>query len=509
MKRIRIILLIIIICMNVTCISNNVLNDTKSLSEQLAKIEKNQDLKSLKTILDDKILVYIPDAPIIYSKEVVVELFKYSWSRNEVNTDILYKANSIKEHKNEVIEGGIYSYKDDKGDKIEMPYRIVGIKVNNKFLIKELVYANSKKQLPVLPKPTGVYKVGQSTHFYQKDENRKRPIAFQIWYPTNNDSEKKLPFQSKTVARGICEFLGWPIFNNSFTVLMKSNSISNPHIVQNKKFPVVIYNHGYGGASPVYQTVFEELASHGYIVVSLGHQDESAFLIKENGSIVQNSPQNEFYQKRAPELNNRTIGQEQSIILNSDNLEDLTKAYKKLVNLSPLHTESVNLWTSDTENTIKILQDLNNHNTNLKGSFDFNNMGIFGHSVGGATAGQLASETIFKAGINIDGFQFGNLINSKLRIPFLFISSNQEGNRYLRVTPFADSTENDTYQAIIKGFSHDSFSDLQLFSPNGDNDIQLQRELILGFFNKYLKNRNIDFKSIKSQYKNLRINKLK
>jgi len=481
----------------------------RTLSQKLTTIEKSQDLESLNNLLDNNVLVFLPDAPPIYSKEVVLDLFKYSWGKNKNNTEIKYEPTSIKKNNNTIYEEGMYQYRDGNRGLIKMSYSIVGIEINSGPSIKEIVYNNSKKEIQDLPKPTGIYKVGQSTHFYSKNENRTRPIAFQIWYPTKVDSEDNLPFQSKEVALAITNFLGWPSFNNSFTRLMNSNAVKNVPIAPNKKFPVVIYNHGYGGATPVYQTVFEELASHGYVVVSVGHQDESAFLIREDGSVIENSPQNEFYTKREPELNNRTIGIEQSTILNSDDLNDLNKSYKKLVQLSPLHTESVNLWALDTKNVIIELKKINKHNLLLKGGFDFNNMGIFGHSVGGAVAGDFSSKETFKAGINIDGFQFGNLINSKLKIPFLFISSNEEDNRYLRVLPFANASEKTTYQAIIKGFSHGSFSDLQLFTPNGNDGIQLQRELILGFFNKYLKKKNIKFQSVKNRFENLTLNKLK
>jgi predicted dienelactone hydrolase len=498
----KLLLLYIIILSSFLSCTQNKKHEKKgiNLSETLTRVDNNQDKDALKQILHSDVIIYIPNAPPIYSKEVVIDLFNYLWSKTE-SSNISYILNSIKKNENSIVEKGIYSYNDADGVKNEMPYTIKSI--NDKVI--EVIYDNSKKPIIKLPKPTGSYGIGQSIHYYEED----RPIAFQIWYPTLENSEDKIQFQSKDVAEAISNFLRWPSFNNSFTRLMKSNSIKDAHVVANSKFPVLIYNHGYGGATPVYQTVFEELVSHGYIVVSIGHKDESAFLLKEDSSVVQNSPDNEFYTKRTPEISNRVVGIEQSVILNTDNLEELTKAYKKLVELTPLHTESVDLWVLDTKNVIKKLEEINNQNKYLKGGFDFNNMGVFGHSVGGATAGEFGSKTIFKAGINLDGFQFGNLINSKLQIPFLFISSNEEANRYLKVSPFASNSEFDTYHAIIKGFSHSSFSDLQLFSPNGVSDIKLQRALILGFFNKYLKNEKVGIAVIENQYVNLKINKLK
>jgi len=258
----------------------------------------------------------------------------------------------------------------------------------------------------------------------------------------------------------------------------------------------------------VYQTVFEDLASNGYIVVSIGHQDESAMLIKEDGSVTENTSNNEFYTRRLSELNGREINNAQDIILNSNNEEEVTKAYKKLIELTPLHTRSIQLWQSDTNEVIEILLRLNKENVQLKNAFNFDRIGIFGHSVGGATAGQLAGNNqSIKAAINIDGFQFGNLINTNLKAPFMFISSNEEGDRYLRVTPFAFNSEQDTYHLVVTGFSHDSFSDLQLFSPNGSNNIKLQRIIILTFFNKYLKDQKQNLMELENNFSNIKISK--
>ena len=458
--------------------------------------------------LDEEVIVYIPDAPPIYSKTVVIDLFNYLWTKDNGDSEIEYSVTSIKKVDNQIKEAGIYSSSNNERERIEMPYSIVCIKKDDKHLIKEVDYNNAKKEIRDLPEPTGIYNVGQSIHYYGKNTNSIRPIAFQIWYPTLESSENNLPFQSKNVAQAISDFLGWPSFNNSFTRLMSSNSQKDVTVVPNKKFPVLLYNHGYGGATTVYQTVFEELASHGYIVVSIGHQDESAFLLKEDGSVIQNYPSNEFFAKRGPEINNTTVGTEQSVILNSNDPEAITEAYKNMVKLTPLHAESVKLWALDTKHVIRKLEELNIQNQYLKGGMDFRRLGVFGHSAGGATAGELGSNNRFKAGINIDGFQFGKLINSRLEIPFLFISSNERDDRYLRVIPFANSSNNDVYHAIIEGFSHSSFSDLELFTPSGENGIKLQRKLILEFFNKHLKDDDSNFEDLMNHFPNLSLHKL-
>ncbi len=172
-----------------------------------------------------------------------------------------------------------------------------------------------------------------------------------------------------------------------------------------------------------------------------------------------------------------------------------------MVELSPLHNESTRLWACDTKEVIKKLYELNNKNHLLKRVFDLESIGVFGHSVGGATAGQMAmNNSIIKAGINLDGFQFGDLVNNKLGVPFMFVSSNQNGNSYLRASTFMDQSKADCYQAVIKGFSHSSFTDLEYFNPGGKKVIELQRDLIRVFFDKYLKSSDITLRELEKKH---------
>jgi dienelactone hydrolase len=359
-------------------------------------------------------------------------------------------------------------------------------------------------------KPTGVYNVGQRNFFYDKlQSGNDRLLSFQIWYPTMDSAEKQ-SFRTEQVSSSISDFFGLPVFITSYFSKIESNSSSNARAVPNEKFPVLIYNHGYGGFTQSYQTVFEELVSHGYIVVSIGHEDESALLIKENGEVIANNPGNEFYSKRAPELNGAEIGRWQSIILNSNNLDENNEAYKEMLRLTPLHNESTVLWASDVKAVIEKMKIINVKDDNLHEAFALDKIGIFGHSLGGATAGQMCfGITEIKAGINLDGFQFGDLYENELAVPFMFVSSNQEGSRYLRSLTFIEDSKQDSYQVTIKGFSHDNFTDLK-FIIEGDKDaMELQRALVKGFFDKYLKGLSVDLKEIEDKYNRILISHLK
>lgn len=474
-----------------------------ALMSALLNAENKQDAKAIENLFCDDALILLPDAPPIVGKSAIVALFQYTWD-NPKNRSIAYGVDSTFSTKDTLVEFGSLINKDENNRLDTISFRTSFINIEGKYCISILSFGNTilEKQLPKLLKPTGKFNIGQSLHFFDKEQTvSNRMLSFQVWFPTNQKSGKKLPYRSERTAMEAARFLGWPIFGNSFVTLIESNSLKDAKVVSDKSFPVVIYNHGYGGFSGVYQSVFEELASHGYIVVSLGHQDESALLLVDDEKVIPNPRDNEFYASRASELNGTSINNYQSVILNSNSKTEVKKAYKSLLEKSPLHKQSVELWADDTKEVIQKLFKINEADSLLTGAMDLDNIGVFGHSVGGAVAGELAfNNKSIKAGINLDGFQFGNLINHQVQIPFMFVSSNSSGETYLRVYPFIEETEATIHHAVIRGFTHDSFSDLPLIMNNDKRSIEIQRALILSFFNAIFKESTFNKHLLKEQY---------
>ncbi|MBI9031553.1 hypothetical protein JEZ13_06090 [bacterium] len=480
------------------------INDEKCLIIDLETAEKTNNLRMIENIFSDNASLLYPDSTPKCSKEAIISFYEYLWKNTSIRT-IRYENIKIEKIGTQQIETGTLMFLNSNRETVELPFKAVIVNNNNKLKIHILALGKDmdlKHTTLKLPTPTGEYNVAQSSHYYPKSESTSnRTVSFQLWYPTNPNETKTAVYHSKEVARAAAEFMGLPLFFNSYEPLVRTNSYVNAPAVPDTSFPILLYNHGYGGFTSVYQSVFEDLASHGYVVVSIAHENESSLFITETGEVVRNNPENDFYRKREPELSGPAVNKLQDIILNSDNIKKIEKAYLDLISLSPLHNESTRLWTKDNKVVIEKLKEIAKDSPNLRGAFDFENMGIFGHSVGGAVAGQMAFDCPeIDAGINLDGFQFGDLVYNKLEIPFMFVSSNQRENSYLRATSLMQNSQNDCYQAIIKGFSHSSFTDLRLFEPGGEEAISLQRELILIFFNKHLKNLNIDMNEVVDKY---------
>jgi dienelactone hydrolase len=508
MKRILgifVILFFVVSCNNSTSQEKN----ENHLINRLEKAENSKDINEIKLVFDENAILYTTELMPVKKKSGIVSIYQFVFSRNDVE-NVEYKVDSTNKSGQFYYEYGKLTTKKNNQENIIQSFKAVFEKQNNDFKILEISFGKEdklKKELPRMLEPTGIYKVGERTFFYDKSQSGNgRLLSFQIWYPTNSDSKEKQPFRSEQVILSASSFLGIPNFFTSYFSEIESNTISNALTISNKSFPVLIYNHGYGGFTQVYQTVFEDLVSHGYIVVSVGHENESALLIKENGEVISNTPDNEFYRKRELELNSEEIGRWQSIILNSSDAKENEEAYRKMLQLTPLHNESTNLWESDTKAVLEKIKTINNEDKNIHGIFDLDRIGIFGHSLGGATAGQMCfGKTEIKAGINLDGFQFGDLYENKLEVPFMFVSSNQESNRYLRALTFIDNSKQDCYQVAIKGFSHDNFTDLKYITEGDKDAMELQRALIISFFDKYIKGKELDIKELEMKFEPINI----
>jgi len=505
--RIKLITILFIIGLFASCKGQEVKNGD-FLIKKLEKAENSRDINEIKSIFEDNAVLYTTELMPIENKSGIVSIYEFIFSRNEVES-IKYQVDSTQINNNHYYEYGKVITKKKGQDKRTDNFKAIFKKHRNEYKIVELSFGDEnklRKTLPQLLKPTGEFNIGQTTFFYDKKKSgNDRLLSFQIWYPTNSNSNNKQPFRTEKVISSASNFLGIPNFATSYFSAIESNTILDAPAISNKTFPVLIYNHGYGGFTQVYQTIFEDLVSHGYIVVSIGHENESALLIKKNGDVISNTPQNEFYIKRSPELNGSEIGRWQTTILNSNDYGENDRAYKEMLKLTPLHNESTRLWQSDTKATIEKLKQINSFDKNLKGIFNFEQIGIFGHSLGGATAGQMCfGETPIKAGINLDGFQFGDLYQNKLSVPFMFVSSNQERDRYLRALTYIENSEKDCYQVTIKGFSHDNFTDLKYIMEGDKEAMELQRALIISFFDKYLKNKKVNLNKLEEEYKQIK-----
>ncbi|WP_194917367.1 alpha/beta hydrolase family protein [Catenulispora rubra] len=253
-----------------------------------------------------------------------------------------------------------------------------------------------------LPAPTGPHRIG-NVALHLIDRSRRDPwvpshpvreLMIGIWYPAHEvDGHGAVPWlpanawsaylQDNAIAPGVV------------SVPVTHGHDGAPAERRGGPRPVLLFSPGSGGDRDTCTTLTEELVSHGYVVVTIDHTHDSAEVEFPDGRVEP-----------------RTIP--------PDSL--------------PINTEAVSVRTAD---ALFVLDQLCaiaagrdpdvEHRPLPRGlaeALDLSRVGIYGHSMGGATsAWAMLDDRRIRAGINLDGSLYGPVLNAGLDRPFLFMCS--------------------------------------------------------------------------------------
>lgn len=295
------------------------------------------------------------------------------------------------------------------------------------------------------------------------DTNENRKVTIQFWYPSDKSLQKDK--------------------------------------AANKKMPLVIFSHGAFGYRMSNYSTFQELASNGYIVASIDHTYHAFMTKQEDGETI---IANIDFMNSAMQAQNGDLGAKETYELEQEwmklRTEDMTFV------LDYIKDRAV----SDTADAV------------FK-RIDLDHIGALGHSLGGATAAQIGREDDdVDAVIVVDGTMMGEIIgfeNGKeivTDVPYpkplmnLYNESHYQEAMQLKADyPNYNAEKNglDAYSVVIKGTGHMNFTDLPIVSPflsglleTGDVEVNVDareciettNEIILDFFNRYLKSSKIE-----------------
>jgi len=498
----------------------------EGLVDKFAAIEGHSDIENLERFFSEDMVFWPEKGPPICGRKAVVELYGIFFQKFDYKP--VYKILETKTFgENLVVMGTCQSSRFSKRGallvKQHLYFEMHFKKEDNQHKLQKFFLSDVKgaeKTVPSLPKPSGKYSVGKRDFFYLDDSRSDllakenavaRPVGFQVWYPClKNGKAVVANYRSKSSIEAIAAYLGWPLFNLSYQQLVKTNSFQDAAIHPNDEpYPVILYNHGYGGFPAVHQVLFEELASHGFVVASVGHVYESAMLTKSNGDLLTFRRNNAVVAAVNNESYSAQVEDVKHQVVHADNEEEKYDAYKKLISISLYNNQSVREWCRDSQFVLNKLRQLNNEY--FRRMLDLNLVGVAGHSLGGATAGQLALvEPRVRAGINFDGFQFGDLLKQGLEKPFMLFGQENNIN-----TVFSKRATSPCLVVSARGFEHSTFSDLPIFNsiwktsqldPNGLDQLNIQKTISLAFFKKYLLNQNgIQIENLAESYANISI----
>ena len=278
---------------------------------------------------------------------------------------------------------------------------------------------------------------------------------------------------------------------------------------EENSFPLVIFSHGAFGYYQSNASTYMELASNGYVVVSLEHPYHSFFTTDTEGKTVTVNP--EFLQE-VMNVNDEKVSEKEVIETSHKWLDirvaDIGFVLDSIKEAKETQTLKEAAWyVSDDETKTEILEILSMINAEK--------IGVMGHSLGGAasvTIGRTRDD--IDAVIDLDGTMLGEKFDfenglyeyyqGNYPVPLLSVNSQahqeqcDEAN-LLYVNNVVLENAVDGQYTYFKGSGHMNFTDLPLFSPIlssllgvGEVDatecITTMNGVILDYFNCYLKN---------------------
>lgn len=323
-----------------------------------------------------------------------------------------------------------------------------------------------------LPTPTGRLSVGV-TDLHLTDHTRADPwspapapreLMVRAWYPAIPITPRAR-YADEATSTAVADYLNAPIGGGvqPFLHRVRPNARQDAPLF-GAGWPVLLYSHGRGSLRSVGAALAEDLASHGYVVLSVDHTYDAAAVRFPDGRVVRNN--------RSPNASEEE------------------------------RTEEARVRAADLRSTLDLLGTTRFHNR-----VDLTRVGALGHSIGGAAAAEaIRTDSRFRAGINLDGVMYGEISRTGVPAPFLMLSAERPDHP--TITGWKASHQNWGRHFSLTGGAHASPMDLALFADlsgarellrdrpelfdllfgkvPGPRAAQLHRAYVLAFFQQHL-----------------------
>ncbi|MER7583648.1 acetylhydrolase [Kitasatospora sp. NPDC097691] len=286
-----------------------------------------------------------------------------------------------------------------------------------------------------LPAPTGPCPVGM-VPLHLRDTSRPDPIAgpgrfrelmATVWYPARSsdaDAYPLAPWMTDGALRALLSDIGFPL--DPSVGPLTSGHQGAPVRRTGHRLPVVVFSHGSGGYRADHTVICQELASHGYAVVTVDHTHD-AFTEFPDGTVLTPDGSVAMYP--------RDYAADLRFLL--DVVDDLAAGRNPDVDRRALPA-------------------------GLLGGLDPDTLGAFGWSKGGtATALAMAADRRIRAGLALDAPMLSNPAPSAdLDRPFMLMTADwaRAGN------PAAE-----TFWGHLRGWRLDIQATGAIHSSYGDN----------------------------------------
>ena len=304
-----------------------------------------------------------------------------------------------------------------------------------------------------LPAPTGAGQLG-TVALHLVDNRRTDPfvpshpvreIMVQIWYPARRTrSHPPAPWLSPGAVPHFAGVLGFPA--DTVRATTTHARIGAPVDRRAGRRPVVLYSPGFGAHRGTGTALVEDLAAHGYIVVTIDHTHDAGEVEFPDGRVeVAGVPD---------ELDDRYIGTAAAV-----RKADSRFVLDQLAAIDAGHNPDAG---------DRPLPD------GLRGAFDLHRIGMFGHSLGGSTAADtMHDDPRVTAGVNMDGSFVGTGAVAGSDRPFLLFSSDHGADYDPSWNTFWANQRGWRREVSLLGTTHGSFNDGQVLYPQAARELGL------------------------------------
>ncbi len=384
-----------------------------------------------------------------------------------------------------------------------------------------------------LPRPAGPNAVGTAS-FDLVDHNRidkfapeggSRRVHVQAWYPAIIAAgSKPKPYFTKAEAEAMAEpfaiQFGQPKHTWTHLRLVGTNSHPNAAIqAELGKLPIIIFNHGYWSLQMQNTVLMEDLASRGYLVLSLAHPYDSAAVLFNDGDVIRVDS-----------------SETMKIIVESEGLPELETylgsmdpgmRYQALMALKAKDLDNLRMFASSKvwrDDIAFVLDSIANGQVGgavkqIVDQGDYARLGLVGMSFGGSTtAGFCLRDARCKAGVNLDAMAWDQAqYNATIPAPFMVLLGDPRANRpnadinfartdYMYETVRDAGLLPDKYRFLIAGSTHPDFTDftdllrgparkkiMRLGTISGQRMLAATNRLVSDFFETYVRGQDVDF----------------
>lgn len=314
-----------------------------------------------------------------------------------------------------------------------------------------------------LPPPTGAYGVGvwgTSLVTERPDalsgDGSRRELLLQVWYPAHRGGIPK-PYVTERVGMALTS-LGLPAALHT----VRTHSARDA-VPQDGPFPVVVMSHGLSWPGILYQSLTEDLASHGYVVVMVTHPHGAAALEYPDGRVLDMS--------RWPKPTD----------------EDARQRFL---------SEHAAVWAADLADVLGFCQRSAQGVVRnvLTGRLDVSRVAVAGHSYGGTAAARMLQDDRVRGAVALEGK--ARPTDDRLQpLPKPFMHVIGGYNRLeLEGTGYEPHPGVPFYEVIVAGAWHASFSDfVLLYKPSADaawrerHRYELEPQRVIAIVRDYLR----------------------